>query len=125
MEALYRAAGWWQEGDNDDALRRLVAGSWMAAGAFDGERLVGMARVLSDGASDAYIQDVVVLPEARRRGVASALVAFCRDACEAAGIGWIGLIAQPGTVPFYERLGFRAMPGHVPMLRHTTPGAER
>ena len=42
--------------------------------------------------------------------------------CESLGIQWIGLIGEPGTGPFYERLGFRPLEGYVPMLYR--PGGE-
>ena len=123
VRALYESAGWWEGGDRVDAIPEMVRGTFCFAGAFEGGRMIGMARVLSDGASDAYIQDVVVHPDARRRGVGAGLVAFLRDWCESAGIVWLGLIGEPGTGPFYERLGFRRMEGYVPMLYR--PGRER
>ena len=120
---LYRAAGWWGEADDDARVAALVGGSACFAGAFAGGEMIGMARVLSDGVSDAYVQDVVVLPDRRGRGVATALVAFLRDWCLDRGIAWIGLVAQPGTRALYERLGFREMEGHVPLRwRADAPG---
>jgi len=113
---LYRDGGWWREGDDPSAIPALLAGSWCVAAAWDGDQLVGMGRAISDGASDAYIQDIVVRADCRGRGIGARVVAFLRDACTDGGILWVGLIAEPGTLPFYERLGFRAMEGHVPML---------
>jgi GNAT superfamily N-acetyltransferase len=115
VRGLYQAAGWWQPGDREGDIGAMIRGSACFAAAFDGDRAVGMARVLSDGASDAYIQDVVVLPSHRRRGIGAALVAFLRDWCAGRGIGWVGLVAEPGTTEFYGRLGFDPMEGFVPM----------
>jgi hypothetical protein len=36
---------------------------------------------------------------------------------EADGIGWIGLIAERKTHPFYRPLGFSPMADSVPMLK--------
>lgn len=113
--ALYRSAGWWEEGDDVTAIPGILAGSWAVCAARCEGRLVGMGRVLSDGRSDAYIQDVVVLPEFRHRGVGAGLVGFLRDHCVRSGLRWIGLVAQPGTLAFYRRLGFAPLEGHVPM----------
>jgi GNAT superfamily N-acetyltransferase len=113
---LYRDGGWWHEGDDPAAIPVLLAGSWCVAAAWAGDELVGMGRVISDGISDAYIQDVVVRAEARGQGIGGRIVSFLRDACIDGGILWVGLIAQPGTQDFYRRLGFRAMERHVPML---------
>lgn len=114
--ALYRAGGWWKEEWTPEGIAPLVAGSFCFIVATEGERAVGMGRAISDGCSDAYLQDIVVLPACRGKGIGAAilkaLVAFCRER----GLTWIGLIAQPGTAPFYEREGFTVMEGHIPML---------
>ena len=114
--ALYRDAGWWNPGEREADIPTLLAGSFLVASAWCDGALVGMGRVLSDGVSDGYIQDVVVLSQHRGRGVGGALVAFLRDRCRARGLAWIGLIGEPGTKAFYERLGFRPMAGYIPML---------
>ena len=62
--ALYRAGGWWDEDADPGLIPALISGSYAFVVAVDKKTLsaVGMGRVLSDGISDAYIQDVVVLP---------------------------------------------------------------
>jgi len=116
--ALYRAAGWWKEGEDPSSIPGILKGSLVVASAWSGGRLVGMGRAIGDGVSDAYIQDVVVLPEHRGQGIGRALVARLRDACLERGLRWIALVAEPGTCPFYESLGFRQMDRHVPMRWH-------
>jgi ribosomal protein S18 acetylase RimI-like enzyme len=75
-----------------------------------------MGRVISDGASDGYIQDVVVLPEFRGRGIGREIIRRLTDRCVAAGLTWIGLVAEPNTQEFYEALGFQPLTGFQPML---------
>ncbi len=119
VERLYRQAGWWRESDQTadgnawiDALAR---GSFCFAGAFAAGEMIGMGRALSDGVSDAYIQDVTVLRAFRGRGIGAAIVrCLCRE-LRSRRIGWIGLVAEPGTQAFYRRLGFAEMAGHIPM----------
>lgn len=43
-------------------------------GAYDGNNLVGIIRVVGDGYSIVYIQDVVVLPQCQRKGIGSLLL---------------------------------------------------
>jgi len=120
---LYRAGGWWKEEYNSAEIPRLIRGSFLFAVAVDKEsgRAVGMGRAISDGVSDAYIQDLVVLPQFRKRGIgvqlASALVQKCRNA----GVLWICLVAEPGTERFYTPLGFLRMEGHIPLLLRSDP----
>ena len=77
---------------------------------------VGMGRVISDGISDAYIQDLVVLPEWRGMGVGRMILSVLLDECRMRKISWTALIAEPGTSGFYGSLGFAPMTGYVPML---------
>lgn len=112
---LYAGPGWWEPGDDPGAIPKLLAGSFRVAAAFDGARLVGMARAISDGASDAYIQDVVVDPDCRGRGIGGRLVRMLVGELRAAGVSWIGLVGAPGTEGFYSRLGFAPLAEHVPM----------
>jgi GNAT superfamily N-acetyltransferase len=75
-----------------------------------------MGRALSDGASDAYIQDVVVLAPYRGQGIGRKLILRVVEHCLRHKIRWIGLLAEPGTHAFYEAIGFSRLEGYVPML---------
>lgn len=119
--ALYESAGWWRESAAGRAgVAPMIAGSFAFLVAVEDGRAIGMGRAISDGASDAYIQDVVVLPSHRGRGVGAELVARLARRCTERGLVWIGLVAEPGTTAFYERLGFRPLKDYVPM-RLPTP----
>lgn len=85
-------------------------------------RAIGMGRVLSDGVSDGYIQDLVVLPGYRKSGIGRMITSALLAACRAKGLSWIGLIAEPGSERFYLPLGFRRMRGYIPLLYD--PGRE-
>jgi aralkylamine N-acetyltransferase len=115
---LYRAGGWWKEEYSSAELPALIKGSFLFAVAVDVKsgRAVGMGRVISDGVSDGYIQDLVVLPSCRGCGVGKQIVQTLVDECKKSGLTWIGLIAEPETEPFYLPLGFKPMTGHVPLL---------
>jgi ribosomal protein S18 acetylase RimI-like enzyme len=115
---LYQAGGWWKEEPAwRAAIPPMIRGSFCFMLARDAAgRIIGMGRAISDGVSDAYIQDVVVLHEHRRGGVGRELVRRLTERCAQAGIGWIGLVAEPGTQAFYEALGYRPLVGFQPML---------
>ncbi len=115
---LYKAAGWWQESPEARAvIPGMIRGSlcFMVARSLDG-KIIGMARVISDGYSDAYIQDVVVLQDYRKQGVGRELVRRLTQFCIARKIAWIGLVAEPGTQGLYEELGYGPLVGYQPML---------
>jgi len=113
---IYRAQGWWKPGDGPALLRRLIAGSHCFAVAELDGRVIGIGRAISDGVSDAYLQDVAVLKEARGSGVGSAIVRALLEALRKDGVKWVGLIAQDGTERFYRGLGFRVPGRAAPML---------
>jgi len=115
---LYRAGGWWKDEYDPKELSRLILGSFLFVVAVDLKtgRAVGMGRVIADGVSDGYIQDLVVLPEYRKTGIGTRIVSILVKTCVEQGISWIGLIAEPGTKNFYLPFGFHPMEGHIPLI---------
>ncbi|HJX55377.1 MAG TPA: GNAT family N-acetyltransferase [Methanoregula sp.] len=115
---LYRAGGWWKEEYDPKELSRLILGSFLFVVAADLKtgRAVGMGRVIADGVSDGYIQDLVVLPEYRKTGIGARIVSILVKKCVERGISWIGLIAEPGTENFYLPFGFHPLEGHTPLI---------
>ncbi len=110
---MYADAAWISADDDFSFINSALAGSFLAAGAFENGRLIGMGRVLSDGVSDAYIQDVVVTPEFRGRGIGGKLVMFLVEELEKRGVDWIALAGEPGTEKFYSKLGFEKKEGFI------------
>ncbi len=82
-----------------------------------GEEIIGMGRVISDGASDAYIQDVTVTKAYRGKGIGSSIIQRLLLALKKTGLEWVGLVAENNSRGFYEKLGFVAMKDAVPMLK--------
>jgi ribosomal protein S18 acetylase RimI-like enzyme len=115
---LYKAAGWWKETYDKTGIPALITGSFAFAVAIEPitKKTIGMGRVLSDGVSDAYIQDLVVLPEYRGKHIGKKIVQTLLEYCFSKGIEWIGLIAEPGSSAFYTTLGFETMKQYIPML---------
>jgi aralkylamine N-acetyltransferase len=114
---LYRQAGWWTDADDDPTLvTRLVRGSHCFVTAVAHGRIVGMGRAISDGASDAYIQDVTVSADFRGKGIGSRIVADLVRRLRSDGLGWIGLVAERNSAPFYAPMGFSPMAGSLPMI---------
>jgi spermidine synthase len=120
VKKLYLQAGWWQESDQtldgNSWIDVLVKGSFCFVGAFAGAEMIGMGRAVSDGVSDAYIQDVVVRKDFRGQGIGAAIIREIIGFLKKRRIGWIGLVAEPGSESFYRRSGFEVMEGYAPML---------
>lgn len=73
-------------------------------GAWDGSRLVGSIRILTDGYFFATIPEVLVDPAYQRRGIGRRLMEL---ALERAPRGKVAFGAQAQSVAFFERIGCR------------------
>jgi ribosomal protein S18 acetylase RimI-like enzyme len=115
---LYRVGGWWKEEYDPEELPSLIRGSFLFAVAADLKtgHAVGMGRVISDGVSDGYIQDLVVLPDYREKGIGTKILSILVKKSVESGISWLGLIAEPGTENFYLPSGFYPMKGYTPLI---------
>ena len=100
------AADDFDNGRSPDALRRSFERSQHVAIARDGERVVGTARLLSDGVCNAYLLDVWTATSHRRQGVARRWCGGSRCRCRASTSG-----CRPTTPQeLYASLGFRPQP---------------
>ncbi len=118
--ALYRMEEWWTEEPYDpDHVVRIVAGSHCFVIASIEDQIVGMGRAISDGTSDAYLQDVTVKQDCRGQKIGKKIVKALVSRLNRDGLEWIGLIAERGSSGFYKRIGFKEMPDSVPMLKIT------
>jgi GNAT superfamily N-acetyltransferase len=71
---LYDSVGWSAYTSRPDLLRRAVLASLAVVTAWDGDRLVGLARVVGDGLTMVYLQDILVDPGWHRRGIGRELL---------------------------------------------------
>lgn len=73
-------------------------------------KVVGMGRVVGDGAMYWYLQEIIVLPEYQGRGIGKSivnrLIEYIKSAAIPGTIIYIGLTAVKGKELFYEKSGF-------------------
>jgi len=81
VDAVYGflSEAYWVRGRSRKTIERLIRESTQVIAAYEGDRLVGFCRVISDASSVAWLGDVFVLPEYRGRGIGRELV---REAVE-------------------------------------------
>ena len=103
------AADDFDNGRSAAALRRSFEQSQHVAFAHDGDRVVGMARLLSDGVCNAYLVDVWTLSTYRRQGIASAMVRLLLDAVPGQHVG----LQTDDLQQLYASLGFREQPAFL------------
>jgi ribosomal protein S18 acetylase RimI-like enzyme len=100
------AADEFDNGRSARALRRSFDQSQFVAFARDGERVVGTARLLSDGVCNAYLLDVWTASAYRRQGIASAMVRLLLERVPGQHVG----LQTSDAASLYASLGFRAQP---------------
>jgi len=93
-------------GRTAEALRRSFERSQHVAYARDGDRVVGTARLLSDGVCNAYLVDVWTLSVYRRRGIASAMIHHLLEQVPGQHVG----LQTDSAQDLYAALGFRPQP---------------
>ena len=93
-------------GRTPEELRESFENSYAAVVAYDGARIVGTARVLSDGVCNAYVVDVWTLNAYRRRGVARAMMGVLEARLEGQHV----YLFTDDAAEFYKRLGFGEQP---------------
>lgn len=103
----------WKPLDQQQAQKAL-ANSLYVLSAYHDDELVGMGRLVGDGAVICYIQDLIVVPNIQTHGIGSMIIE--RLIAYAASLGFPGttmmldLMCAKGRETFYQKHGFIARP---------------
>ena len=106
---LYQAVGWTNYTHQPEMLEQALSHSLAIYLAFDGEKIVGLIRLVGDGFSSVFVQDLIVLPTYQRQGIGSALMKEAlgdyKDAYQ------IQLVTDQTekNVEFYRSMGFETL----------------
>jgi GNAT superfamily N-acetyltransferase len=94
----------WSTPERDEAIQSGLARTWNVVAREDGD-IVGIGRLLDEGALYAALWDMIVVPHAQRRGIGSAILERLLE--RAADRTIVMLVATAAGRPLYERYGFR------------------
>ena len=106
---LYQAVGWTNYTNQPKMLEQALSHSLATYLARDGEEIVGLVRLVGDGFSSVFVQDLIVLPSYQRQGIGSDLMkealADYKDAYQ------IQLATEQTekNLGFYRSLGFETL----------------
>ena len=109
IRGLYASVGWTAYTDDPAALRNGFANSLLTLAAYEEAALAGLIRVVGDGHTIVFVQDILVRPQFQRRGIGSALLQAVLN--RYAGVRQIELLTDdtPETAAFYRSMGFREL----------------
>ena len=86
-----------------------VMTSFFHIAAYEGNRMVGYIDCVSNGVTDAYIQDLMVHPAYQGRGIGTELMNKMISHLKDKRIYMISVVYEENLKPFYERFGFSNM----------------
>ncbi|MBU8932681.1 MAG: GNAT family N-acetyltransferase [candidate division Zixibacteria bacterium] len=115
---LFETTGWNSKYRVDSVeLSHALANSWYLVVAYDGDQLVGVGRVVSDGVLYGMIYDMIVRPSHQGKGVGSTILRMLVEECKSAGLRDIQLFSASGKTSFYLNRGFVERPEDAPGMR--------
>jgi GNAT superfamily N-acetyltransferase len=124
LDAIHTALTtmYWSEGIPRETVERALRGS-LCFGLYvhedERERQVGLARVITDAATFAYLCDVYVLPEFRGRGLGKLLMQAVMEHPDLQGLRRFSLVTQDAH-GLYRQFGFteiRSPDRHMEIVR--------
>ena len=106
IRRLYTAVGWTAYTENMAVLEQGYKNSLLVLAAYDNDELLGIIRVVGDGFTIVFVQDILVFPSRQRKGVGTALLKAVLDKYR--DVRQIELTTDntAKTVAFYKSLGF-------------------
>ncbi|NLM05829.1 MAG: GNAT family N-acetyltransferase [Tissierellia bacterium] len=104
---LYEDVGWTAYTKDKDNLEKAINNSLMVLTVWDDKKLVGLARVVGDGYTIIYIQDILVIEDYKRRGIGRNLLKAILD--EYKFVRQVVLMTDDTekTISFYESIGLK------------------
>ena len=97
-----------------EQMEKALANSIVTFCAYDGNKPIGMGRIVGDGAVICYIQELVVDPAYQQSGVGRALMERLIGYVEELRMEntelMLCLMCAKGREPFYEKFGFISRP---------------
>jgi len=102
--SLFRDSGLRRPTDDPGRIQRMLANANLILTAWDGERLVGIARCLTDFSYCCYLSDLAVRKDYQRMGIGKELIQRLRQVLGDEVM--ILLLAAPEAMGYYPKLGF-------------------
>ena len=76
---------------------------------YDDGQLVGYIDSVSNGVTDAYIQDLIIRPDHQGKGIGTDLMNKMIECLKEKNIYIISVVFEERLKPFYDRFGFNSM----------------
>lgn len=106
---LYQAVGWTNYTHQPQMLEQALSHSLVIYLALDGDAVVGLIRLVGDGFSSVFVQDLIVLPSYQRQGIGSSLMKQALEDFKEAYQVQLATEQTEKNVGFYRSMGFETL----------------
>jgi GNAT superfamily N-acetyltransferase len=108
LEKLYNDVEWYAYTKDLEVLQQAIFQSLEVISAWNGNELVGLIRVIGDGLTIIYIQDILVLNTYQNKGIATQLVQEILEKYKHVRQKVLLTDEAPDVRHFYEKNGFES-----------------
>ena len=106
---LYQAVGWTNYTHQPEMLEQALSHSLAIYVALDGDAVVGLIRLVGDGFSSIFVQDLIVLPSYQRQGIGRSLMKEALEDYKDAYQVQLVTEQTEKNVRFYRSIGFETL----------------
>ena len=108
LEKLYNDVEWYAYTNDLDVLQQAISHSLEVISAWNGDELVALIRVVGDGLTIIYIQDILVLNAYQNQGIATQLMQQILEKYKHVRQKVLLTEEAPDVRRFYEKNGFES-----------------
>lgn len=108
LELLYDSVGWIAYTKDLKGLEQALINSLYVVSAWHGEQLVGLIRVIGDGYTILYIQDILIHPDYQRQKIGTTLMSDVLETYKHVRQKVLLTVDKPDVRGFYESFGFES-----------------
>lgn len=106
LDYLYSSVGWIAYTDDLDGLRDAIDNSLSVITAWENNKLIGLIRVIGDGFTIVYIQDILVHPNFQNKNIGTQLMTRILNKYKDVRQKTLLTNEAPDVRRFYEKFGF-------------------
>jgi ribosomal protein S18 acetylase RimI-like enzyme len=101
---LYNSAGLPRPTHDAERIQKMYENSNLIVTAWDGDKLVGVSRTITDWVWSSYLADLAVSPDYKKSGIGKKLIELTREKLGEQAM--ILLLSVPTAMEYYPKVGF-------------------
>jgi ribosomal protein S18 acetylase RimI-like enzyme len=92
-----------------ESYKKSLMNSYFYICCFNDNELIGFLDVVSNGITDAYIQDIIVKPQFQGKGIGKKLMNMAIEKLKEDGVYAISVLFHESNLEFYKKFNFNIM----------------